>query len=90
MNTKVIKRDGSIEDYQEEKIKRVVIATGLTPKQAESFCRVVTAWVEKNFPKEVTYRQIRDKVVERLKIVRKYSADLYIWYEQTKDGKRTQ
>ena len=36
MNLQVIKRDGSIEDYNEAKITRVVIAAGLNPDQAQT------------------------------------------------------
>lgn len=85
MKVEVIKRDGTIEGYDEAKIVKVVIATGLEPEQARTLAVNVTKWIRDNSLSKVTSLQIRDKVVEGLKQVDKYSANLFAWYEETKD-----
>lgn len=91
MGRRVLKRDGSYEDYEEAKIVRVVIAAGLQPDEAQTLATTVTQWVN-GLPKEpiISTHQIRDKVVEKLKYVNEYAAGLFVWYEQTKDKRKAQ
>ncbi len=85
MKTEVVKRDGSLEDYDEVKIVRVATATGLEPAQAQTLAAGITKWIKDNLLSKITTLQIRDKVLEDLKVADAPSADLYLWYEQTKD-----
>lgn len=85
MKIEVAKRNGTIEDYDESKIVKVVVATGLEPEQAQTLAVNVTKWIKDNSLSKVTSLQIRDQVVEGLKKVNKYSANLFVWYEETKN-----
>lgn len=81
----VLKRDGSRENYDENKIIRVVTAAGLTPDQAEKLGNNVTKWVDSLNQTTVSTLQIRDKVIKGLKKVNDNAAGLFTWYEHTKD-----
>lgn len=85
MEVKVIKRNGSLEDFDQGKIARVVTAAGLTPNQAETLAANITEWVKATQQNQVTTLQIRDQVVYELQKLNKYAADLFVWYEKTKE-----
>lgn len=80
----VLKLDGSHEEFQPEKIARVVKAAGLSDEQAKQLSLDVTNWVNTQANGEITTLQIRDKVLEELRKVNSYAANLYEWYEKTK------
>lgn len=86
MKTKVVKRDGSLEDYDEAKIARVAEAAGLESGQAQVVAVNITKWLKENSILKVTSLQIRDQLLEDLKKFDGKAADLFVWYEQTKDG----
>lgn len=86
MKREVIKRDGTLEDYTEEKIKKVVTAAGINPDEAKTLAGNITKWLEKNNMLKVTSLQIRDHVIDELKKVNQYAANFFIWYEKTKDS----
>jgi transcriptional regulator NrdR family protein len=80
----VIKRDGTKEDFQPEKIARVAKATGLSEEEANVLAQNVANWIPtQQVP--ITTLQIRDKVLEELKGGHSYAAGLYEWYEKTKN-----
>lgn len=81
----VIKRDGTTEDFQTDKIIRVVMAAGLEEPAANELAASVSDWIKSNTTPQVTSIQIRDKVVELLLKYDKYAHDLFVWYEHTKD-----
>ncbi|OGK25286.1 hypothetical protein A3A46_03730 [Candidatus Roizmanbacteria bacterium RIFCSPLOWO2_01_FULL_37_13] len=85
MNLQVIKRDGSIEDYNEAKITRVVIAAGLNPDQAQTLASAIAKWIKKNTLTKLSSLKLRDKVLEELKKANKDAANLFSWYEKTKE-----
>ena len=87
MKTKVVKRDGSLEDYDEAKVARVAQATGLESGKAQIVAVDITKWLKENSLLKVTSLQIRNQLLEDLKKLDGKAADLYVWYEQTKDGK---
>ena len=80
----VIKRDGTKEDFQQEKIARVVKATGLSEDEANLLAQNVTVWIT-NQQETITTLQIRDKVIAELQNGHIYAAGLYEWYEKTKN-----
>jgi len=88
MNSKVIKRDGSIQDYDKIKIERVVKAAGLNDEQATDLASKVSDWV-KTQDNEITSLQIRDRVIVEIQKVDRTAANLFIWYEKTKDKEET-
>jgi 2-phosphoglycerate kinase len=85
MNIKVEKRDGKIEEYEDRKIGRVVIACGLDSNEAEKFVMEVNNWITAFDGKTVTSGQIRDKILEILPKYSDYSAKQYSWWEKYKD-----
>jgi transcriptional regulator NrdR family protein len=82
---KVVKRDGSVEEYNERKVERVVTASGLTPAQGKLLAKAVTLWVNENNGDQISSLRIRDKVIVELQKVDKGAADFFIWYEKKKD-----
>lgn len=81
----VIKRDGIKEAFDPEKISRVVEAAGLTKEQSKLLAQTVTDILVQNRKNEVTSFEIRKLVIEELYKVNTYAADLFSWYEKTKD-----
>jgi transcriptional regulator NrdR family protein len=85
MDIKVIKRDGSHEGFDPEKIRRVALATGLTQEQTSQLVDEVTRKVEETGKAEITSREIRKYVTEELRKISEYAYGLYVWYEKSKD-----
>ena len=81
---KVLKRDGSFEEFDPGKIARVATAAGLKVDQAQELSARVAKWVNGLGQEMVSSLKIRDKVLEELRKVNKYAADLYEWYGKTK------
>ncbi len=81
----VIKRNGNLEPFDQEKIVRVVTAAGLRPIDAAGLAEKVAHWVEKQKNSGVTSIQIRDKVFKELEKVNKYASGLFAWYQNLKD-----
>lgn len=83
---KVQKRDGNLEDFDQEKIARVMVAAGLTPEQATEIATTIASWSQAQAADTIlsTY-QIREKLLELLTPTYPAVANLYAWYEQGKD-----
>jgi len=86
-NITIIKRGGSEEVFDKNKITKVVKAAGLSDNQAALLSENVNTWVEKCGKEKITSLEIRDKVLEQLKTMNDNAAGLYEWYEKTKDAK---
>jgi transcriptional regulator NrdR family protein len=84
MKIQVVKKDGSLEDYDESKIFRVAKAAGLSVKQSGLVAADVTKWIAESGLTKITTLQIRSSVVENLNKFDKSAANLYLWYEGTK------
>lgn len=84
MDLQVIKRDGTSEPFSDKKIMRVVIAAGLTKRQAHIVVARLNAWAREQ-KGEVTSLQIRDQVLTEMQAQDAYSANMYAWYQKTKD-----
>jgi len=84
MKIKVLKKDGSIEPFMPEKIARVVKAAGLESKPAELLSKRVAVWVKNKAVGQISSQEIRDKVIEELKKINQYTANLFAWYEKRK------
>ncbi|MCL4354193.1 ATP cone domain-containing protein [Patescibacteria group bacterium] len=82
---KVKKRDGSLEDFNQMKIAIVVTAAGLTHEEGQQLAVKITDWARIYSNPAITSLQIRDKVIEELQKLNPNAADLYTWYEKTKD-----
>ncbi|MCR4263470.1 MAG: ATP cone domain-containing protein [Candidatus Roizmanbacteria bacterium] len=81
----VIKRDGSKEIFSEAKIARVMGAAGLTSEQTKQVVNQVNEWLTKQGQKEITSLSIRDVLLTILPEINKPVADLFTWYQKTKE-----
>lgn len=86
MNTQVVKRDLSIEDYNQNKIAKVGVAAGLNESQAQALAVSISKWLNERNVNKITSLDIRDQVVNELKKLNTYAANLFMWYEKTKDS----
>ncbi len=80
---KVIKRNGSTEEFDLAKIERVVIAAGLSPESATTLSTAVSSAFKDKL--ELTSLQIRDEVLKQLKLMDQYAANMFDWYQKTKE-----
>ena len=85
MAIQVIKRDGSLEDFEKDKIERVTKAAGLSQKQAKELALKIEKWAKSSGRKKITTLQIRDEVVPELKKLNKFAYNAFVWYQKTKD-----
>lgn len=85
MEITVIKRDGSEEPFDMEKIARVAQAAGLRPIDAEEVSKNVADWIEERGSAKIKSTEIRDKVFQELEKIDSYASGLYAWYQSTKD-----
>lgn len=85
MNISVIKRDGTKEPFQTDKIERVVKAAGLSEEQTAQLVSNLNEWIGGLNVPEVSSLVIRDKVIEELKKLDSYAANMFSWYQKTKD-----
>jgi transcriptional regulator NrdR family protein len=81
---KIIKRDKSIEDFDINKIFRVVQAAGLSEPQAKQLISDINKWIKDNFTVNIPSTMVRDKVFDELSTANKNIADLFKWYEENK------
>jgi transcriptional regulator NrdR family protein len=86
MKVEVIKRDGSIEEFEKEKIAKVVKAAGLTEEKAEALSNKVAEEIRNLEKERVSSKEIRDLVTSELKKADEYAYGLYVWYEKMKDN----
>ena len=85
MNLQIIKRDGSLENYSEEKIRKVVVAAGLKLDQAKLLTHNITYWLKTKTFTKLSSLKLRDQVNEELKKINKEAHDLYTWYQKTRE-----
>ena len=85
MKIAVVKRDGTLEDFQKEKIEKCLKAAGLTDDQTKSLADKTAKWVKSLGKKQITTFQIRDRVVSELGKINRFATNAFVWYEKTKD-----
>lgn len=85
MNIHVSKRDGSVEPFEPQKIKKVVIAAGLDENRANTVVANIVAWAQGHDDQTITSLSIRDRVLHELKLMDEYSANMFAWYQKTKE-----
>ena len=83
-NLKVIKRDGSVRDFDQEKIAKVTKAAGLENEEADKLAQGVKEWAEGLNKEQITSLEIRDRVSEELKLLNSYASRKYDWYQEMK------
>lgn len=82
----VTKRNGSKEPFDLKKIARVMGAAGLTSEQTDDIVNQITHWITVSNKTEITSVEIRDQLLSLLPRVNKSSADMFAWYEKTKEA----
>ena len=85
MKFQVIKKNGSLEDFEKGKIERVITAAGLSQEQAKKLASDIEKWVETSGKNQIAVLQIRDQVLKRLNDLNQFAANAFVWYEKTKD-----
>ena len=81
----VIKRDGTKDTYNPEKIKSVLTAAGLESPDTDNLISNINNWIS-NQNREITTLEIRDQVINQLEQINPYVAGLFKWYQKTKDS----
>lgn len=82
----VVKKDGSVERFDKNKVKRVMVAAGLSDPQADAIAENITSWVKNLQEVRINSFKIRERLISEMKKVNQNAANLYIWYEGIKDG----
>lgn len=81
----VVKRDKSIEKFETAKLAKVMNAAGVDATKAQELACVVEKYFEDTNKEKITSLQIRDKVLECLREHDQYAANLFEWYQKTKE-----
>jgi len=75
---KIKKKDGRIEDYNEEKVRKSLIKAGTSENDAKTIASKTTEWVrEKAKQGAVETSKIRGKVLEQLRTVNNQIAEKF-------------
>ncbi len=82
----IIKRDGSKESFDSQKISQVLIAAGLEQDKADVVTTKVTQKMTEQNKPEFTSLEVRDLIIKELDQIDSYIAGLYRWYQKTKDS----
>ena len=85
MKFHVIKKGGTLEDFEKGKIEMVTIAAGLSRQQAKKLADDIEKWAETSGKNQITTLQIRDQVLSELGKINEFAANAFLWYEKTKD-----
>ncbi len=85
MEIKVKKRDGSYEEFDKNKLEKVVIAAGLTQTQAQKLLLEVEDKIINLKKTTISSIEIADIVSDCLRDIDLYAYNLFIWYQKVKD-----
>lgn len=85
MKFQVIKKDGTLEDFEKGKIERVTSAAGLSRNQAKELADNIEKWAETSGKNQIATLQIKEQVLKGLNNLNQFAADAFVWYEKTKD-----
>ena len=85
MKFQVVKKDGTLEDFEKDKIERVTLAAGLSQEQAKKLAGDIETWTQNSGKNKITTLQIRDRVVSELGKINQFATNAFVWYEKTKE-----
>ena len=85
MKFQVIKKGGTLEDFEKGKIEMVTIAAGLSRQQAKKLADDIEKWAGTSGKNQITTLQIRNQVLSELGKINEFAANAFLWYEKTKD-----
>lgn len=87
LKIKVKKRDNTLQDFDARKIEKVCRAAGVDEQTSKMIASFITNWLrESQIQVAISSLKLRDLVATELKKVNTNAYNLYVWYEQTKDG----
>jgi transcriptional regulator NrdR family protein len=81
----VIKRNGIKEKFDRKKIQNVVKTAGLSDEKTSVLISNIEKWINTLDTKSVSSINIRDKISEELKNLDNKVANLFNWYQNTKE-----
>lgn len=82
---RIQKRNHSLEDFDKTKIIRVLHAAGLEDKDCQRVAENVARHIQKQHDKIVASTTIKDLVQAQLNEINSNVANLFRWYEKTKE-----
>lgn len=82
---KVVKRDGSLENFDNKKIIKVLKAAGLAENKSRLVAKKVEVLFKTSAKEQISSLEIKDKILDELKQVNQYIASLFDWYEKSKE-----
>lgn len=85
MPLQVIKRDSRVEDFDQDKIARVVTAAGLKPSDGLDLAIRIAKWAQSLGKPQITSYALREKIIEELQKINPTVAQFYSQYEKGKD-----
>ena len=86
MEIQVVKKDGSHQPYNQNKIERVTLAAGLKPEEGKILAQKVTAQIKMLQSDKIESATIRNLVSQELSKINQFAAQAYEWYEKGKDN----
>lgn len=81
----IIKRNGKKEKYDPEKIRRVLTVANFPNEKMDILLDAVSDWVQAQNKSELSSLVLRDQIQRLLNKYHKPTADLYEWYQKTKE-----
>lgn len=84
MEVQVVKKVGSSQPYDQNKIERVTVAAGLKPEEAKALAEKVTEQIKMLGSEQVESATIRGLVQTELSKTNQFAAQAYDWYEKGK------
>lgn len=91
-NIKVLKRDGSTEEFDSDKIERIAVAAGLTDDEAKELTKKVISQIQdvsKENDGQIGSIKIRGFVFDEMEKINEYAAGLFKWFEKNKEKTMT-
>lgn len=83
MNLNIRKRGGELEPWSADKVINSVTVAGLTVREGEAVGILVEEWAKGvSVNNEVSSIQVRDKVLELLKVINPVAADTFEAYKK--------
>lgn len=80
---KVSKRDGSLQEFDRNKLKQSIIDAGTEQYLAEDVCKEIEGWIEESTAEQISSEQIRNKAIEVLNDTDPVTAENYRSYRES-------
>lgn len=82
-NLQVVKREGGQEDWSMDKLLTSITKSGVNMEEAKQVAALVESWAQRSAANgQISWTQIRDKVIQFLKVVDPIAASAYESYKK--------